>query len=239
MNLQQLLDYINYIANKDQFGNTLSPKEYNTLLPIVSFKYFKKKYGIPEQFKAGMPFSAEAYEITQSIIDSISQFKVVMGEDTGMLLIDNSGKANIPEDYLHVSSAYLKDITNTGNCSVGTGYNAIEFLTDAEFVERLGSSINPPSRDYPIVTQRSNYFQFMPKNIQYINFTYLRKPRTPVYDYQIINDAYVYQPLTSVELEFEETDIIDIASILLSEIGINLREDRLKIFADQMKKEGI
>lgn len=252
MTLDDVLKYVNYITNKEQNGRTLSTTEYNTLLPIVSLKYFKKKYSIPEQFRVGMPFSKEAYEITQSIVDSIHQFKHVMGVDGALMNVDSYGKADIPSDYMHVSSAYWQSITNQVNCNIDVRYRTIEFLTDAEYTERLTSAIKFPSLRYPVATIRGNYIQFMPKNIQYVNFTYLRVPNTPYYDSYIddTTDQEIYLPpgtnnpntsaaSQSVELEFEDTDIIDIASILLSMIGVNLRSGDLVQYSEKMKKEGV
>lgn len=252
MTLDDVLKYVNYITNKEQNGRTLTVEEFNTLLPIVSLKYFKKKYSVPEQFRVGMPFSKESYEITQSIIDSIHQFKHVMGVDGALMKVDSDGKGTIPSDYMHVSSAYWQSVTNQSDCEIDIKYRTIEFLTDAEFANRLASSIKFPSLRYPVATVRKNYIQFLPKDIQYVNFTYLRVPNTPYYDSYIdtnIDEEVYLAPGTinpntgdasqSVELEFEDTDIIDIASILLSMIGVNLRSGDLVQYSEKMKQEGI
>lgn len=39
MNLQELLDFINFVANKHQLGRTVTPSEYNNLLKIIPLKY--------------------------------------------------------------------------------------------------------------------------------------------------------------------------------------------------------
>ncbi len=256
MTLDDLLKYVNYISNKENSGNTLSIEEYNTLLPVLSQKYFKKKYSVPEEFRVGMPFSRESYEITQSIIDSMHQFKKVMGVDTGLLSVNSSGIAQLPSDYMHVSSAYVQSVTSNADCTNDIDYKSIEFLTDAEYTYRLGSSIIQAS-EYPVATIRKDYIQFLPKDIKYVNMTYLRTPNTPYYDsyIKISTEEEIYlapgetspstdaspagKVSTSVELEYEDIDIIDIASILLDMISVNISDNRLKQFAKEMKITGV
>jgi len=233
-----LYNYIEYIVNKAQRGLKLGPKQYNLLLPIASFEHFKKKYNLPEQFQPGMPFSQEAYEIVQSNIDSMSRFKVFMGGDDIPLAVVN-GKATLPADYMHVSNIGSFSYPEGG--SQGVHVNPVEILNDNLWYNRLGSSINPPSIEYPVVRFMNNYMEVLPIDIKTIDFTYLRKPNTPNFVYTVDPTTFelTYNQAASTQLDWDEIDVIDIASIILSKVAENLRSQELLAYAEKIKRDGI
>ena len=40
MNLHEILQFINYVCNKEETGNTLTPIQYNIILKTVNIKLF-------------------------------------------------------------------------------------------------------------------------------------------------------------------------------------------------------
>ena len=255
MTLQTFLDYINFITNKDPIGETLTPEQYNTLLPVVNYKYYKRLYGLPEDYQVGMPFSKIAWELTQNITDSLRTFKTLRDYKNNPLSVDSNGQASYPDDYFHVSSMRYKKLTNAG-CSATERWSNVEVVFDNQLGGRLANSITNPTKNNPICCFYNTYIQFYPIDLQFVEFTYLRKPATPYYDYYIdtTTEEQVYlapgttspatgadpasHVSTSVEFEWEDSDIIGLAQIMLEELGINLRSEELQTFAMMQQKEG-
>ena len=238
MNLQELLDYLNFVINKEQSGNSLKPKNYNTLLYVSNIEYFNKKFGLPEEYRPGHPFPSQAWETTQNMTDSLRKFKVKLGYDNTPLVISSNGKADIPANYAHYSSLRYNLAINE-NCDSTISMRSIDILTDAQWADRVGSSINPPSYEYPICMFQNNYIQFLPLDLKFVEFTYLRFPETPSYIYTVDSyDNIVYDAINSIQLEWEDNDIMNIAKLILSKIGINLRETSIVNYAEMQKQMG-
>jgi hypothetical protein len=261
MNLGQILDYANYKLNKDYAGNTLTPDNYNLILPVINVEYLKWKYGLPEQFRVGQPFAPQQWEVAQKITDDLYMFKKMLGGNSGnpALQVDTYGVAAIPSDYLHVSSIRYDEYTNTSCNDTTASYSiktrVVETIPDAELGGRLSNSNRYPSKKYPVCTQYPNYFQFYPNDLQYVIFTYIRMPSTPYYDYDIVNDAPVYlppgsvhtnnsvepsgSPSLSVELEWPLDTHPDIAELLVNIAAGSLRDTAAYQISTKRKEGGI
>lgn len=172
MNLDQLYRYIHFIATKENSGMTYTVDQFNLNLPIV----------VQEMYN----LLIREYEQTHVMSEALSVYKVVMGDQDSPLIIATTGHASKPDDYQHFSSAhYIYNST----------YRPIEYLTDGQYMFRKSSSLRPPSYEYPIVTERSTYFEFLPKDLSEVEFTYLRNPENPFYDYYYdLNGDIIYLP---------------------------------------------
>ena len=75
MNVDQLYQFINFIANKESSGAHMGPDEFNELLPRAQDDFFIKRYGVPEDYQPGRPFPRQAFELTQKILDDLRPLK--------------------------------------------------------------------------------------------------------------------------------------------------------------------
>jgi hypothetical protein len=80
--------------------------------------------------------------------------------------------------------------------------------------------------------------EFSPVDLGYVNFDYLRLPSTPIWGATIVNDQYVYNPNTSVQLEWSDIYHLDIANLILGYAASNLRDGTLMQVAQQRKISG-
>lgn len=239
--VNKIWDFLNFVTNKDQAGNTISLPEFNQLLPAVNIDFFKQRYGLPEQYSPGQPLPQMSYEVTQKITDDLRAFKVRMGIDTQAMIVDNQGQAPIPSNYVHFSSARYNMIKDNVCGTVQMKPRTIEHLTDAQLGDRLGNSIKKPTFRDPVFATFSTYFQFYPKNLRQVEFTYLRMPATPVYGYIADNntDTDVYNEATSTHFEYPEDCFNDIVRLCLSYIGMNLRANDIIQYAEMQKAKGV
>lgn len=232
MTLQEILNLCNYAANKEQSGNTLSPEQYNIILKAVNLYHFKRKIGLTEEYSIGKPMPQQALEITQRIADDLSPFLVQLNP----LTIDVVGEADLPTNYFYpVNIGY--DYVDSN----GTKYNkAVEVLKQHELEIILGNSLKQPTKKNPACIIYDTYIQFYPIDLVYVRFNYYRLPNTPVYAYTIdINDNIIYNAAGSTELEWNELNQLDIAALILKEIGVNLQMTNLYQYAETMKIKGV
>lgn len=249
MTLGEIHTLVNYILNKEQNGEAISPVQFNTILQATNIDYFNKKYGLPEQWQPGQQLPIEAWEKTQKISDDLRMFKSVVEP---MTINGTTGRASLPTNYVHTSSIRRTFMITQGGVPRVT---EIELLPDAEFNSRLTDPIIKPSFENPIATLYGNEIEFAPRNIQRCVFTYLRTPLQPVFDYDIVNTEVQYlapgqnhtnnsvlpsgTPSTSVELEWPETNHISFVSVLIGYCGINLRENQIIQYSEAKKVRGI
>jgi hypothetical protein len=226
MTVNEILQWVNFRLNKSQTGNTLNQSEFNTCLAWGNLEYFKIKYGLPEEYPPGMPLPRQAWAVTQENIDALSPFlKGKGGRDFAPLKLDNNGRADIPSDYVHYSS-------------IRYGKVPVDVVSNDVYGDRLNSPITYGSKRYPFVTFYAGYMEFSPIDLGYVNFDYLRLPSTPIWGATIVNDQYVYNPNTSVQLEWSDIYHLDIANLILGYAASNLRDGTIMQVAQQRKISG-
>lgn len=241
MNLGELLKYVQFLAVKENSGYVYTPEQFNLNLPIVVQEMFNN-------------LVAE-YERTKILSDALAPYKVKMGDINAPLMVDSNGHATIPTDYQRWDSFAFKLNSTVGNSTM-TEFRPIEFLTKGQYDFRLSSKLRPISQKYPVVTRESDYFLFAPKDLQYVEFSYLKKCETPYYDfyYDIYSNPVYLSPSTShllvspeegsqgqtsgtvyslsVELSLPDFTHPKLALMLLSKVGINIRDTEVIQYAE-------
>ena len=231
MNLQEHLDFINYVSRKEVSGEAFTPDEYNTALPVVNIRLFYSNLGQQEGFFKAQPTNESIFEVNQRMTEDMRPFKVVMGDDTTPLTVTN-GIANLPPDYYYITSMLFRMATNT-NSGLVIKDRVVNVVTDKGWAALNASVLGQPSQMYPIANFQANHIRVRPKTVSRLMITYLRLPKTPVYAYTIdpVTDAVIYNAAGSTELEWDEPNQIKLAYMLLELAGISISHDRLVQYA--------
>lgn len=238
VDVNEVYELVQFIANKDQSGNTMSPDEFNLSLRRAADDYFRWLYGLPHKYAPNFPMPAPAYELTQKIKDDMRVLKVA-GDDA-IFDVSAGGRMTIPDDYVAVTSIYYKLFKSGETCDDTEGeIRPVERIDDDKWAGRVSSSLKKPTKKRPICNFRNNHVQFEPKNLGKVYFEYLRCIQTPIWGYTIVNDVAVYDEASSTQLEFPKIVTNDIVRIILSYVGINLREPELLAYAEDKKANGI
>jgi len=118
----------------------------------------------------------------------------------------------------------LLDIQIYFQVSNRTVYYPIKLYNEDERAERLNSQLYPVTITSPIGEQTApKTFRLYPVNAYNGNVTYLRRPVKPVYGYTVVSGrVIVYDPNTSTQLEWRETEIPMILIKALKSLGINI-----------------
>jgi hypothetical protein len=195
MNLFELYQYINYICRSNPRGNTFSGDEYNRLLPIVAFKYFRKLFGIPEKYKNTDGLRNFGFETSSLNSEKIRFLKVI---DT-TIAADVDGQCDYPVDYFRYSNFKHETVENEGEEDEVTHTGLIIPLNEQEFESRILSKIDPPTLDDVICVFRADHIQLsplLPMVPEGLELSYLRFPTTPVFGYAI---DYITAELVYIE----------------------------------------
>lgn len=258
ININDNKEFVEFLANKHQTGASITPAQYNiaarsSLQDVVM--YF---YGLPQEYQPGLPMPKVAWEITQLVTDYLSHLK-----PTVTLPVTNSGIANKPIDYLHVSSiSYIYvypeeagdpavecEDDSTQQTTVAakntvvpkTIIRPVDIVDDAKWATLLSSVIRQPTLYYPACKfNDQEQVQFVPTNLGSVQFTYIRYPITPVWGYTT-PDGFnpQYDAGTSVNIELPAILNNLMTYMVLTKLGINIREPQLQQYAELMKAKGL
>ena len=225
MDIKEAVDYLNFWIRKER-GAFYTIEESVNLIDIAQKAYFNDI----------MP----RYATSQIVKDTLQAFKETQLFDpttttNGMITINNV-------DYYDLLDCTI-EYTQDGILQ----YVSVKMTNEDELADKLNSQINPPKIAAPVgqmFTTRvtsptfNSYLQYQiqlyPKIDRYTGFVYyMRKPIKPVYAYTIVGGRnIVYDPATSVQLEWRDNDITTILLKALASIGINMSDQEVSQFAE-------
>jgi len=218
MTVEELRVFIYAIANKDQTGDMPTPAEYNSYLARANEDLFRYQYGLREQRNNVF------YQNSQDSTDFFNKF--ITAQPINATL---PGIFTIPSNYVHASSmAHVHDGAR----------RSITILNEDEWNASINNPVTPPTAKYAIASFIQGLIRVMPASISQVELSYIRRPVTPVWGFTIVNDEAVYNPATSVQIEYEDIYHIDMARIILSYMGITFRDADLLQYAEIGKQAG-
>lgn len=105
IDINELWNYTQYLANKEQTGAQVSPSQFNISIPVLTNKLCGIYYGNEKEYRPGFPVPAIAFESAQLVKDFISLYL-----KAEVLLPQNpvGGYVTPPADQLHFSAASYK-----------------------------------------------------------------------------------------------------------------------------------
>ena len=191
---------------------------------------FTDKFDAPEEYDSRLTFAhqknfAIQWERIQSTPEEQRDFsalrllKVIMGDGMTPPLYVTNGLATLPSDYFGKESATV---------FYGGEEKSVEFLEDQEFDDRKRNYIEIPTPEFPIGNIQSNFIRFMPKSLQYVNFTYIKSPGTVHFGYTNQRRFIEYDPTTSIELPWDDEQIINIIVMVLQDLGLQVTPQQVK-----------
>lgn len=184
-----IYSYLNYLRRKDPIGGSISIPEYNRIAEIAAFKYFKKIFGLPEQYQKGAKDPIFGFGLNTIAEEKIRPLKVLPTS----LVVDSNGYADYPPNYFRKSACGYDHVVQGGT----TRPIVVTFGNDDYFKEREVSSIDPPSLIDPVGNLHATKIRFLPKSLQGtdIKLEYIKFPTVPVMgyvpDYSTAEQVYV------------------------------------------------
>jgi len=232
MTLFEQWELINYIVNKDYEGNVVTPDRFAQLCVVVNMDLFKVKMGLPEDYQPGAPISRQYLDATQRLTDETVFLKTRVAAQAVA-----SGIVAYPANYFGFDAmryGYQRQVDGSPKVI----WKPVEALTEDQYSDRAGNSIKEPTAKNPVCLFRSNGIHVYPTTIVQVDFNYVRYPTDPVFDYDL-QTGYITEGSSPTEYEWPAHLHMDLARMILSYIGINIREQQLEQYAEQHKAEGV
>ena len=238
MTLFEQWELINYIANKDYGGNVIEPEQFNALTKVVNLDLLKAKFGLPEDYQPGAPISRQYLDATQRLTDETRFLKMDLRDET--LTPETEVPFTTwayPSDYFSLVSLLYNYQRNIDGVTTIVPQQ-VEILTKDEADSRLGNWTKKPSATNPIAVITSSAIRFYPIAIGTADISYIRYPTDPVFDY-VEGAGFITEGASPVEYEWPKHLHMDLTRMILSYIGINMREQQLEQYAEQHKAQGV
>lgn len=204
MDLNEAYTLLNFYINKEQ-GGWYPPEELTRIVDRAQRTLYNTYY--------------TKYATSQRLDDALAPFKV---DYQFTLITTPNGIITTPGDYLDLLSVYTV-VTGSDNVS---RKRPVEIVNEEELVNRLNSQVVPVTVNDPIGLIKENWnVQLYPAQPMAGMMMYLRAPVAPYFSYSLVSGrVIVYDPMTSVQLEWSDKDIETILLIALNGLGINLSE---------------
>jgi hypothetical protein len=166
MKNKDIWDLLQFICNKEQSGNTLTPDQFNSLFIAQQKRYVE--------------FLLSEYERTKKIGIAFQKLRTLKTPD---LHLDSNGFADLPTDYLFTDVIeYLQTIGSD------TYSRIVDECTGQEFKERKSDYNTLPTEKHPISQLIGDKIQVEPLRNSYLKFQYIRRPKDPYLDWYV--DGY-------------------------------------------------
>lgn len=206
--------YVEFCSNKSQSGNTITPSQFNVVCQQAQLAKFESDRNI---FIA----TGELTKYLRSFLKNIVR------------QVPPSGDLTYPTDWQHTVA-----IRNYFVRPNGTGVEIeCKESKDKSWGEIQISSLLQANRRFPKYMEFADEYRFLPKSLGTVMIDYLKTPVTPVWSYTTVNNRPVFDAANSVDFEWEEFSLNEVASIYLSLIGVNLKDAELSAFAQSFKQE--
>lgn len=241
-----LYNLVLYIGNKENFGGYLNADQFQAQLRIANVVLLKELLGITNDYNFGAPVSRRQKGQNTILDDATNVFKKKTAKSF------SSGVTTLPTDYFKYD---ILRMTTTGK--------KIDILSSPEVAQRMSSQIDYPTTDFPIAEIVAKSLYVYPTTITTADLIYYRYPTDPIFDYYVDASGeliYLVNGLThvltagevdsagqtsgstftstSVELEWGDSEKIDVAWILIRNMGINLSRQDITQYANKIEIQG-
>lgn len=219
-NLNDVKNYCDFILNKAQSGS-MNGNEFSLCINVAQQSYLRVKLGLPETFTVDKREAPQQFQTTIENASSLLPFTV-------SAQIPKSGSGfPLPSNYAAwANTDYLYAIYVDGQNQ--TTRQSIEFVNLAERGNRLNNYVLQPTAEYPIATYINGQLNIEPNTVSVVELIYVRYPITPVWGFTVnANDQEVYNPATSVQLEFPNMDWQNIANLAIKYCAMFLRDGEI------------
>lgn len=220
--------YTEFLVRKNN-SQYLSPDQFNLIINRASRTIFVKRTGNPHDYQVGAPVPRMGFQITQKITEDLKRF-----QENANLVLSAQGRVTYPSNLAYTIPGIFYKTQKQGT----DRYVEVEIIDKDKEGYRLGSAIMFPTRLRPIAVFESTYLQVYPVGISNIKFPYLRYPSDAVWAYTVTNGRPVFDPVKSVDLEWEDMVVNDIIMQALKSIGISIKDADVMSFAQSESMQG-
>lgn len=223
MDVNQVYQVMTYSLAKNKQQGYFSPDDFYTVINQAQRSYLDYLMGEYQKYQLQRPIAVVEFGQNQRIRQSLAPLIY------GAILHPNttSGIAGFPSDYEYVDNMW----------SVYGIYN-VRFVQQDRLDSYVHSTIDPVIQN-PVYLIQHEGFHFYPENIGDTRLSYVRTPPSIVWGFLYdSNNRHVYNPATSQQPIWAETDILQIIVRALQLCGISLQIGAVLQYANDVKNGG-
>jgi hypothetical protein len=215
---------VQYACAKNTSQGYVSPDDFNgVLMPMAQRAYLDFFLGEYQKYQPQRPIAVVEFGQNERLRDSIAP--LIYGTD--LFPSTTTGIAPFPSDYEYPDNMWGL-----------YGFYNIRFAQQDRLDSYIHSSIDPIVEN-PIYLIQHEGFHFFPENIGSARLSYVRTPPAIVWGYvEDSNGVPVYDPSTSQQPVWSDTDMYQIIIRALALVGVNLQLNVLIGYANDIKNNG-
>lgn len=126
-------------------------------------------------------------------------------------------------------------------CRMSSGGETCTELTQSELAGALNSTIVAPTATYPAVVVRDDgIYIYPPATVGNVIVEFIAGLTTaPLWDYTVVSSRAVYNSGgATIHFEFEDNLFLEIAMLVISNIGMNIKEESVSQYAMSFNQQG-
>jgi hypothetical protein len=220
MTVNDVYNLAQYIVNKEQNGY-FTPDEFNLAIKQAENSYQDFLIGEVQQYQYQRGQARIHYGMNE-----IARQKLTPTIKNTTITIPSNGKFTYPNDYV-ITDALLT-----------TDNKRIRFASQDKLYSYLGSTIDPIASNPIYVLEQTN-FHFYPETLGSAKLSYIGNVVNMVWGYTLNGDGLpVYDPSTSTQPIWDDTDIFEVTARLLKIVSTNLIDMSAMSLANQITDKG-
>ena len=223
MNVNEVYKIVLYACSKNLQNGYISPDDFNQVINQAQREYLDYLIGEYQKYQVGRPIAVVENSNKEKIRNSIAPliYNTILSPNT------TTGIAPYPSDY---------EISDT--MWTLYGYYNIRFIGQPRLSSFYNSFIDPIATN-PVYLLEHEGFRFFPPDIGGAKLGYIRTPPSIVWGYNLdSNGIPTWNPATSQNPVWSDTDMMNIIVRALQIIGVNLDSNSVSQFAAQIKNLG-
>jgi hypothetical protein len=230
MGINEVHDYIQFFLKKEN-GGYVSHEEIDKALDMASMNKFTELFGNVKQYQPGRPVPSVSYGISIRIHEDLRKFKMKSVLGTGATA---NGVVALPSDYFHIVNLIL----TYSDAANGQQYAPVKIINENELAQRLDSQILKPTQERPICVIGATSIQVYPSVAFAGEFSYLKRPAKPKYNYTVSGRQQIFNPTGSQDLEWPDDCTADIINKALVILGARVNDDTVVAISQAKDQAG-
>ncbi len=224
MDVNQVYLLCQYCVAKNTAQGYLSPDDFNMVINVAQKSYTDYLLGEYQQYQVKRPIPIVAFGETERIRTSLAP---LISEEV-IPVNGVSGIGAFPYGFIQVDAMWGQ-----------YGYYNIRFTEQDRLSANIRSVIDTPTNDNAVYLIRHEGFQFFPPTIGSVRCSYVENPPSIIWGYlPDANDLPVWNPSTSTNPVWEDTDMLSIIVRALAIVGVNLQMNVVQQYSQVIKTQG-
>lgn len=222
-----IIKLIESVVNKDVEGNAFTDDEWTSMFNAHNHLLFAEKLGLPNEYSRDIPVARRGVGLSRKLISELEPFyrRETLAAPSGV-----ADLTTLTDTYSYLLAINPASITGRG----------FDELNSDEIANRLGSAVTAPSVDDPAFEWSSpTSLLLYPSTITSVVVMYYKQPKDAVVVTTTNSTTLLreYDSVSSVEMEWDTEQLVEIAYRVLRDIGVNMERGDVTALAAQITRD--